>query len=403
MNTKFCHLNASMLFLALLSGAHAGGVEVRFYPPAKVWSHPLENARQINSVVLQNTAIINHSDKPVSLKALRIELLHNGAVVETRSIDAVALDALAKGGAALGASGMLQLVDFQFAPKQLFGTDKPMLSGQRTLAPGTAFYLPQQLLAFNGTPERLRVSAKFDGDQAPAPARATLEVQHGSAPGKFRFPLEGRWLVAASATPYSHHRWAVPEEFALDILRVGSNGLSYRGNGSKMQDYYAYGATVLAAADGVVIKVLNSVPDNTAMLRGAKESLQDYRQRLRASQDEMLSGARDSIPGNHVILRHDLPNGTAVYSVYAHLQRGSSKLKIGNRVKVGARIGRLGGSGNSTEPHLHFHLCDAPDALNCAGMPVRFENIEIPLSDWDRAIQSGDTIVTVQHPKAAKL
>ena len=37
---------------------------------------------------------------------------------------------------------------------------------------------------------------------------------------------------------------------------------------------------------------------------------------------------------------------------------------------------------------------DAPDALNCAGMPVSFENIEIPLSDADRAIQSGDTVLT---------
>lgn len=394
MNLKICRLTASLFSLALLSSAQAGKVEVRFYPATKVWSHPLENARQINSVVLQNTAIVNHSDKPVTLQALRIDLLGGGSVVQSRFIDATTLDALAKGGAALGASGMLQLVDFQFAPKQLFGADKPTLTAHRTLAPDSAFYLPQQLLAFNGKSEQLRVSVEFSGDNAPpVPASGTLEIRHGSAPGKYRFPLEGRWWVAAGATPHSHHRWAVPEEFALDILQIGANGLSYRGNGSKMRDYYAYGAAVLAAADGEVVAVLNNVPDNTGMLRGPKESLQEFRQRLLAGQDAMLTGARESIPGNHVILRHDVVEGGPVYSLYAHLQPNSSKLKVGDQVKVGDRLGKLGGSGNSTEPHLHFQLCDAPDALNCAGMPVNFDNVEIPLSDWDRAIQSGDTVV----------
>jgi murein DD-endopeptidase MepM/ murein hydrolase activator NlpD len=304
------------------------------------------------------------------------------------------LDALAKGGAALCASGMLQLVDFQFAPKQLFGMEKPTLSAQRTLAPDAAFYLPQQLFAFNGRPEQLRVSAEFSGDKAPAPASGALTIRHGSAPGKYRFPLEGRWLVGAGATPHNHHRWAVPEEFALDIVQIGAGGLSYRGYGSKMRDYYAYGADVLAAADGEVVAVLNNVPDNTKMLRRAKESLHDYQQRLRASQDAMLADARESIPGNHVILRHDVEGGP-VYSVYAHLQPESNQLKVGDQLKAGARLGALGGSGNSTEPHLHFHLCDAPDALKCAGMPVSFDNIEIPLSDWDRAIQSGDTVITL--------
>ena len=383
----------ALLFLAVLSNAQASEVEVRFYPATKIWSHPLENARQFNSVVLQNTAIVNHSDKPVTLQTLRIDLLRGGSVVQSQFIDAARLDAIAKAGAALGTSGMLQLVDFQFAPKQLFGKDKPTISGQRTLAPGSAFYLPQQLLAFHGSPEQLRVSAEFSGDPAQAPASGTLQIHHGSVPGKYRFPLEGRWFIAAGATPYSHHRWAVPEEFALDILQIGANGLTFRGDGSKMSDYYAYGAAVLAVADGEVVAVLNNVPDNVEMLRAAGESQSDFRQRLIAGQDAMLTGAREKIPGNHVILRHDNESGT-VYSVYAHLQPNSSMLKVGDKVKSGARIGKLGGSGNSTEPHLHFHLCDAPDALNCAGMPVSFDDIEIPFSDWNRAIQSGDIVVT---------
>lgn len=372
-----------------LQAVQAGEIQIRFHPSAKIWAHPLEHARGISSAVLQNTAIINNTDHSVTLEALRIDLRRAGEPVQSKFIDANTLDSIAKGAAALGASGMLQLADFHFAPKQLFGTEKPTLSAQRTLAPGAAFYLPQQFLAFSGKPEQVQVSVRLQDQTTISNA---LVLRHDSAPGNYRFPLQGRWLVGAGATPHSHHRWAVPEEFALDILKIGADGRSYRGSGQRMQDYYAYGATVMAVADGTVVAVVNDVPENTAMLRGTNEGLAQFQQRLRAGQDAMLMGAREHIPGNHVIVRHDQQGGP-VYSVYAHLQRNRRPPKVGAAIKAGERLGLLGGTGNSTEPHLHFHLCDAADALNCAGMPVRFENIEIPFSDDDRGIQSGDTVI----------
>jgi murein DD-endopeptidase MepM/ murein hydrolase activator NlpD len=79
--------------------------------------------------------------------------------------------------------------------------------------------------------------------------------------------------------------------------------------------------------------------------------------------------------------------------VYAHLKTGSVRVRPGDKVRAGQVIGQLGSSGNSTEPHLHFHVCDRPDALRCAGVPVNFDGIEIPYADQPRVLQTGDIVV----------
>lgn len=388
---------SSLLALLSVPMAFAGDVEVRFYPERELWSHALESQRQMHSVVVQNTAIVNRSAEPVTVERLHFELLMDDAVIESRTLSTATLERLAKGGAALQQSGMFDVLAFQFAPEALFGAAPHGLGGSRTLPPGGALYVPTQLLAWQGQVQSLRVRADLAG--VSEPAVGTLPIRSGAAPGTWRFPLAGNWFVAAGATAHSHHRWAVPEEFALDILRLGVGGLSYRGNGQKMRDYYAYGAPVLAAADGKVIKVHDREADNVAMLRAPDESLADYNTRLRAGQDALLAGGPDRIAGNHVIIEH-MVGTTAIYSVYAHLKPDSLRVKEGSQVKAGQVLGALGGSGNSTEPHLHFHLCDRPQVLQCAGIPVEFANIELPWSDAPRPIQSGDLVEVLTEDQA---
>lgn len=374
---------ALALGLGLTGAAAAAEVEVRFHPDKQVWAHQLEAARNLGSVVLPNTAVVNRGQAPVTVAQVRYDVVRGGEVVVSRLLGARDLDALAGRGDALARSGMLSLLDFQFAPARLFG-EGVEVAAARTLAPGKALYVPTQLLAFAGQPDRVRVTVEFEGDDTDA--IGTLSIRHGSAPGHFRFPVEGRWFLAAGSTPHSHHRWVVPEEFALDLVRIGEGGRTHRGDGARMQDYYAYGAPVLAVADGEVVAVLESVPDNVGMLRRKDEALADYQRRVIEGQGAML--AAGVLAGNYVILRHS----EDVHSVYGHLAPDSVPVAVGDRVRAGQRIGALGGSGNSTEPHLHFQLCDAPSALQCAGMPVQFDNIELPYSDYPRQIQTGDLI-----------
>jgi murein DD-endopeptidase MepM/ murein hydrolase activator NlpD len=89
-----------------------------------------------------------------------------------------------------------------------------------------------------------------------------------------------------------------------------------------------------------------------------------------------------------------IDHGNSEYSLYAHLKPGSVRVKVGDRVAAGTPLGKLGSSGNSTEPHLHFQVCDAGDPLACAGIPVEFQNVTLPFADYPRALQSGDVVVT---------
>ena len=80
--------------------------------------------------------------------------------------------------------------------------------------------------------------------------------------------------------------------------------------------------------------------------------------RIVARQNEQLKRGARGIVGNHVIIKHG-----AEFSVYAHLKPGSVVVKPDDMVTRGQQIAAVGSSGSSTEPHLHFQVCDAPDPL----------------------------------------
>lgn len=59
--------------------------------------------------------------------------------------------------------------------------------------------------------------------------------------------------------------------------------------------------------------------------------------------------------GQYVYIEHVI-NGQTVVSVYAHMQRNSSPLRVGETIAVGDFIGLVGNTGTSTGPHLHLEI-----------------------------------------------
>jgi murein DD-endopeptidase MepM/ murein hydrolase activator NlpD len=362
-------------------------VEIRFCPASAVRTYPIENRRNLQSLLLQNVAVINHSDAVLKIDHIDIELLQSNRIVESRKLDRDGVQRIADRGAKLQAGGLLKEAAFQFCGTNLIAPSIK-LAGP-VLNKNQALLITSQVFAFNGLRDSIRVRVHGEiADQAKEFA-GSLPVKSEFAKNKYIFPLRGTWFVGNGPSLHTAHRWAVPEEFALDIVKIDGEGLSHKGDGRWFEDYYAYGADVLTAADGRVVGTANEQPEDPTAMQQPDESQETYFARLQKDQGERLAKGATAVAGNYVKIDH----GQNEYSFYAHLQPGSVRVHVGDQVHAGEVIGKLGSSGNSTEPHLHFHVCDASDVLLCSGIPVNFSNITIQWADLPRPIQSGDVVV----------
>jgi murein DD-endopeptidase MepM/ murein hydrolase activator NlpD len=377
----------SLLGAAAVAAETPKAVEIRFCPESAVRTYPLESRRDFQSLLLQNVAVLNHGETPFKIENIDIELLRSNRVVESRNLDREAVQRFADRGAKLQAAGIIQQVGFQFCGSDLIAP-QIKLAGT-ALARDQALLIVEQVFAFRGARDTLRVRVSGTIDGHATEFAGSIAIKSEFAQNKYIFPLRGVWYVGSGASFHTGHRWAIPEEFALDIARTGETGLSHKGDGTRFDDYYAYGADVLAAADGRVIRAANDQPEDPSAMQRPNETQEAYFTRLQKDQGERLTRGLTSITGNYVMIDH----GKNEYSLYAHLQPDSVRVHVGDQVKAGDVIGKLGSSGNSTEPHLHFHVCDKPDPLMCAGMPVNFSNITIQWADLPRPIQSGDVVI----------
>ena len=376
-----------LVLLAMSAGAaSAAGLEAKLCPAGTLYAYPLAPGTRFQSLVVPDLALINGGDAAAELNEVIFELLDKGVVVDSRRLAGDALKTAVKSGSA--AQLQVGMFPFQFCDSKLMGAH-PKLSSSDTLAGGTLGLIANQSFGWKGARDELRVTAHATRGGQAEQAVVSIPIRAETVKTPLRFPLAGRWAVVVAGTPHGGHRWALPEAFAYDIAAFGADDKSFRGQGQKLTDYYAYGAPVLAAGDGMVVEVVSDQPESADILRRPNESFDAYGDRMGALQMKLMKQGDRAIGGNAVLIDH----GNGEYSLYAHLQPGSIPVKVGDRVKAGARIGRLGASGNATEPHLHFQVCDGPSSLHCAGIPLAFTNVELPYADGPRAIQAGDIVV----------
>jgi hypothetical protein len=165
-------------------------------------------------------------------------------------------------------------------------------------------------------------------------------------------PFKDRWLVfwGGDTRELNHHHDVPNQRFAFDLLGAGEDGKTKRGDGSRNEDYYAFGRDVLAPAEGTVIEVIEGVHDN------APGSMNPY-----------------SAVGNCVVIQHR----EGEVSVLAHFRQGSIVVKVGDSVKRGQLLGKCGNSGNSSEPHLHYHLQNSPVLQDGLGIKCAFQKVVV--------------------------
>jgi hypothetical protein len=192
-------------------------------------------------------------------------------------------------------------------------------------------------------------------------------------------PVRGRWVAVNSPADHvpSHFVHAYGQTYAIDLVHQPDEEIDWKGVHSwpparPPQAFVGFGQPVYAAADGVVAKKFDLLRDHWS-----RDSWPGLLYVFIEGNLRELVGPW-FILGNHVVI--DMGNG--VYAAYAHLRRGSVRVKKGQRVTAGEQIAECGNSGNSSEPHLHFQLMDHPRALVAAGLPFAFTGVNgVPAND----------------------
>ena len=179
---------------------------------------------------------------------------------------------------------------------------------------------------------RARIGSLLVAPRQPLPP----DPAAGAPAAVLRMPVGGTWWTfwGGRAERQNHHVDVPDQRHALDLVQWRDGGTA-RGDGAANADYHAWGEPVTAPARGVVVEARDGIGDNTPQVEISKP---------------------DHPAGNHVVL--DVGGGRHV--LLAHLARGTVAVRAGDRVRAGAPLGRVGNSGNSSEPHLHIHVQDAP-------------------------------------------
>ncbi|MEU4564302.1 M23 family metallopeptidase [Actinoplanes sp. NPDC023936] len=203
-------------------------------------------------------------------------------------------------------------------------------------------------------------------------------------------PVRGRWVALNSpgtAVP-SHGVRAYGQTYAVDLLQPSADAATSIGWSLRTRaprTYPCFGAPVLSMAPGTVVRVTDRQRDHRS--RDTWPAL-IWMMTVEAFLRE-LAGV-SGILGNHIIVEHD--DGT--YAVYAHLRRGSAAVRAGERVPAGRQLAAVGNTGNTSEPHLHVQLMDAPRPTAAAGVPMRWPALITDDAEIDARWATGEAKAT---------
>ena len=163
----------------------------------------------------------------------------------------------------------------------------------------------------------------------------------------FRLPLDEPLTVAwgGPTSEVNYHVFLPDQRWAYDLV-ITREGRTFRTDGVALDDYHAYGLPVYAPAAGVVFAAHDGEPEvEIGATRWGMAGL-----------------------GNHV----GIEVAPDEYLFIGHLQPGTVAVSRGERVTAGRLLGRVGNSGNSSEPHVHLHLQDSTRPYFGEGIPFHF-------------------------------
>lgn len=217
-------------------------------------------------------------------------------------------------------------------------------------------------------------------------------VRHFANSVAVEFPLRGEWLApnTPGARVPSHGTDFLAETYAFDFLQVDwrrpgspfyrTSLLTYLLAGVSLDMCYCWGQEVFSPCDGTIVTARDGWPERQRVHLASDISYAARNSSFRPEADDLRK-----VAGNYIIMRC---SGN-VYAAFAHLQMGSIIVAEGQKVRKGTLLARVGHSGNSTAPHLHFQMMDSADVLTAKGVPCVFERYEVFREDEWKPVYLG--------------
>jgi murein DD-endopeptidase MepM/ murein hydrolase activator NlpD len=320
-----------VVFLSLFLAFPALGQDVNIaVRPETIYVEPTGGNVVPMERVFFHVVIDNQSKVPIEVKWVRLDVTNPKGVLFSGQYSGAAL---------------IDLFDSAIDRKRIEPTSKQTLNiavGQRKAISDIFMDFPKGFVG-----ENLLAEVDYKAGDRENSKKVSAQL-HRSAGFLARLPFDGTWYVAAEHGFLDAHKRFLAEAFAYDFIQIGANGKSYQRDGKNNADYYAYGKKVLAAKDGTVVMTRNDIAEN---LPGQTTNL--------------------NTPGGNVVV---IDHGNLQFGYYAHLKPFTIAVKQGARVRAGDILGEVGNSGDSAQPHLHFHVMNAADPAQADGIPLVFEN-----------------------------
>ena len=177
--------------------------------------------------------------------------------------------------------------------------------------------------------------------------------------------------------------------FAIDWKQTNNQGGFYTGDRTKNESYVDYGSEVLAVADGTVTAILDGQNANAPGVLPAEDPVLAPKLTV------------NNVDGNHIVLNI----GNGAYAFYAHLIKGSLRVKPGDKVTKGQVIAKLGNTGNANASHLHFQVMNGPSAIASPSIPYVIDSFDYQGQISPQSIYDADDYLTGNlfgpdhHPK----
>jgi Peptidase family M23 len=318
--------------------------------------------------------LTNFAANPITLRRVEVFDADDSAAAPIAGFEAGQLDALVQPiGAQTSADG---------------NSDPHQLAGGRSVVVFLWIALEHGARVPNKLRQRV-VTAEFVAEGAVIATHHTELLVLGS-------PVMGtNWLAddGPSNDRENHHRRGIlvfegrmllSRRYAID-WQQNQNGMTFSGDASDKRSYHAYGKPVLAVADGTVVTARDGLPDNVPQHNG------EFTPAVEMTPDTMF--------GNNIVL--DL--GGQQFASYLHLQPGSVRVKMGDHVRRGQVLAKIGDSGDARQPHLHFQVQTSSNPLAGEGVPYLIDHYRVKSADdvWQirtRELPLGGMLIDFGQP-----